>query len=148
MATVFSIFEYHFLVEAHPFVLKYRGTTKELVAMDLKEFYVLVGGNADEMVARLGGSEDLVKRFVKKFADDKTFETLVDALSKDNVDDSFRAAHTIKGVASNLGLEHLYAKAVTVTELLRSRNIAEAKKAMPALDDEYQKTLALIRKLS
>lgn len=115
--------------------------------MDLKEFYVLVGGNADEMVARLGGSEDLVKRFVKKFAEDKTFGSLVDALSKDDVDVAFRAAHTIKGVAANLGLEHLYAKAVTVTELLRSRNIAEAKNAMPSLDDEYQKTLALIAKL-
>ncbi len=115
--------------------------------IDLTQFYHSVGADADEVISRLGGSEDLVKRFVKKFLDDTCFADLTSSLDKNDTQAAFRAVHTLKGVAVNLGMQSLFVKASEVTELLRAGKLEEGKKALPSLDEEYHRVMGLIKEL-
>ncbi len=116
--------------------------------IDLKEFYNSVGSDAHEVVNRLGGNADLVKRFIKKFLEDKCFSDLLASLEKDDTQSAFRAVHTLKGVAVNLGIQTLFAKASEVTELLRAGKLEEGKKALPALQEEYFRVRSLAEDLA
>lgn len=70
-------------------------------------------------MARLGG-EPMASRFIRRFASDGSYDALTAALRAGQGQEAFRAAHTLKGVAANLGLERLCAAASALTEALRS----------------------------
>ncbi len=116
--------------------------------IDLKEFYKSVDADADEVVIRLGGNASLVKRFLRKFLDDKCFSDLLTALEKDDMRSAFRAAHTLKGVAANLGMQTLFVEASEVAELLQDGKLEEGKRAVSALQEEYFRVRSLIENLA
>ena len=74
--------------------------------MTLDQFYRAAGGTAAEAAPRLGGA-DATRRFLRLFPLDDSFPQLSEALGRGDVQTAFRAAHTLKGVAANLGLERL-----------------------------------------
>lgn len=71
--------------------------------MTLDQFYRAVGGTAAETAPRLGGA-DATRRFLRLFPLDDSFPQLSEALGRGDAQTAFRAAHTLKGVAANLGL--------------------------------------------
>lgn len=75
--------------------------------MTLQEFYTRIGGNYDDTLRRIP-SEAIVRKFVLKYPNDPSFGQLKDALASKDWETAFRASHTLKGVAQNLGMEHLY----------------------------------------
>lgn len=87
--------------------------------MTIEAFYDLAGGDAAGTLRRLG-SESLVRRFALRYGADETWETLRRALAADDRPAAFRAAHTLKGTAANLGFTALEAAASTLTETLRA----------------------------
>lgn len=87
--------------------------------MDLKECYVKLGGDYDEVLARLY-SEDMIRRFLIKFLSDGTYDLLTEQLLLENYLEAFRAAHTLKGVCENLGLSDLCKSSSMLTEALRA----------------------------
>lgn len=89
--------------------------------MTLKELYEQIGGNYQETLSRLP-SETMVKKFVLKYAADPTFSELKKALEEKDWETAFRAAHTLKGVAQNLGFEKMYKAVFALTEQLRGGN--------------------------
>lgn len=115
--------------------------------IDLKKFYNSVGSDADDVISRLGGNARLAKRFVKRFLDDKCFSDLLLSFEKDDAQSALRAAHTLKGVAANLGMQTLFVKASEVTELLDAGKLEECKKALPALQEEYFRVRSLVEDL-
>ncbi|MCJ7834538.1 Hpt domain-containing protein [Cuneatibacter sp. NSJ-177] len=58
--------------------------------MSLKECYVKLGGDYEEVLARLF-SEDMVRRFLKKFLSDGTYRLLLEKLSSEDYPEAFRA---------------------------------------------------------
>ena len=86
--------------------------------MTLERLYREVGGDLAGTVARLGG-EERVERFLQLLAGDDTFAMLRAAMSAGDVTCAFRAAHTLKGVAQNLGFQRLYLSSTALTEALR-----------------------------
>lgn len=64
--------------------------------MELKEVYEKIGGDYDDVVRRLMG-EKLVRKFLLKFLDDKSYADLERTLSEGDYKEAFRAAHTLKG---------------------------------------------------
>ena len=86
--------------------------------MTIQQFYSAVGGDADEVLARLM-NETLVKKFLFKFSDDPNYEMLVGAVDGGDWETAFRAAHTIKGLCMTLGLGNLADSSSQLTELLR-----------------------------
>ena len=85
---------------------------------DIRAIYERIGADFDDVASRLG-SPALVERFAGKFVQDESFSQLEDALAAHDAKAAFRAAHTLKGVALNLGLSNLAAPAVELTEALR-----------------------------
>ena len=102
--------------------------------MKLKEFYREIGSSYADVTARLG-NEEFVRYFVLLFKDDKSFEELKESLEKGLAEDAFRAAHTLKGVAANLGFSALY-------EALRGGDLNAAAALFPALEEKYSKIIA------
>ena len=68
--------------------------------MTFQEFYQTIGGDYNEVLARLS-SERLVQKFVLKFPLDGSYDLLCSALETGNREEAFRAAHTIKGICQN-----------------------------------------------
>ena len=64
-------------------------------------------------LARFGGSEALLLRFLRRLPEDKTFAALSDAVAAGDLTGVERGAHTLKGVAANLGLDALRDAAAT-----------------------------------
>ena len=86
--------------------------------MTLESFYNTIGGDYKKTVERLY-NENLLRKFVLKYRNDGTFAQLKEAHDSGNWEDAFRAAHTLKGLALNLGFNRLNESASALTEHLR-----------------------------
>ncbi len=115
--------------------------------MTLEECYTAIGGNYTEVVARLH-SERLVRKFVLKFLDDKSFELLCSSMAEKNYEEAFRAAHTIKGICQNLGFSRLLDSSSRLSEALRHGWTPEADGLVGEVETDYRMTEAAIRELA
>ena len=113
--------------------------------MNLETFYEKIGGNYADTKGRLL-TEERILRFVRKFPADGSFNALEDALARGSQEEAFRAAHTLKGVAQNLGFTALYENASAVTEVLRGGSLDVAA-LMPDLERVYRLTVESISAL-
>ena len=107
--------------------------------MELKEVYEKIGGDYDDVVRRLMG-EKLVRKFLLKFLDDKSYADLERTLSEGDYKEAFRAAHTLKGVCQNLSLTSLYQVSSQLTEELRNEDTAVS--GNPNISDYMSKVTA------
>ena len=114
--------------------------------MNLTECYNAIGGNYEDVLRRLT-SERLVRKFAVKFLDDKSYELLESSLNENNIEEAFRAAHTIKGVCSNLSFSKLLHSSEDITEALRAGDLEKAKQLFPAVTENYQLTVNSIKAL-
>lgn len=111
--------------------------------MTIREVYVYAGGNYDETVKRLG-SEEIVNRFAERFLSDDSFSLLEKAFEAGDEEAAFRAAHTLKGVAKNLGFTDLGDSASVLTEILRNRVFDGARPVFEKVKSDYDRlTLAI-----
>ena len=95
---------------------------KGITSMNINECYQAMGADYEEVFGRLR-NERLITKFVLKFPGDPSFSQLQSTLEEKNVEEAFRAAHTLKGVAQNLGFTPLYEATATLTEVLRAGNL-------------------------
>lgn len=86
--------------------------------MTLSEFYNSIGESLVEVLGRLG-MESRIAKYLGLFLQDPSFNELKEAFANDDAKTAFRAAHTLKGVASNLGLNKLSTSSSELTEDLR-----------------------------
>ncbi len=103
--------------------------------MNIETFYNMIGGDYNGIMGRFV-TEERVLRFVRKFPADGSFALLKDSLASGNASEAFRAAHTLKGVAQNLGFDALYKIAAEVTDVLRGGNL-DVGAFMPDLEAAY-----------
>ena len=106
-----------------------------------------MGADYEGVLGRLR-SEGLIKKFAKKFLDDGSFQSLKDNLAQGNGEEAFRAAHTLKGICLNLGLDRLYKVSACLTEKLRGREFNGYEEAYEDVQQEYQKTIEAIRTMA
>ena len=86
-----------------------------------------------------------IKKFVLKFLDDTSYANLKEALATGNVEEAFRAAHTLKGVCLNLGFDNLYKASSAITEILRAGELAGAKEVFEEVEKQYNITVNAIK---
>lgn len=86
--------------------------------MTLEAFYAKIGGNSADVLRRLP-SEAMVRKFIGKYPADTSWDSLESAINSQDWEAAFRAAHTLKGVAQNLGFQRLYLSSTALTEALR-----------------------------
>ena len=89
-----------------------------------------------------------MKRFALKFLDDPSYGNLVKAVEEQNAEEAFRAAHTLKGISLNLGLDRLYKVSACLTEKLRGREFDGYEEVYGEVKKEYQNTIDAIRTMA
>ena len=114
--------------------------------MTVQEFYEEAGGDYNEIMSRLR-TEDRIKKFAGMFARDESYRNLVQNLKDGNIDEAFRAAHTIKGMCQNMAFTRLYASSHDITELLREKNLEGARQMLDKVGEDYNMVIAGIEKL-
>lgn len=115
--------------------------------MTVKECYDLLEGDYEGTLARMM-KEDRMKKFLLLFLQDTSYQSLCDHMEAENVEEAFRAAHTLKGVTINLGLSKLNRASFEITEALRAKNLEGARAFLPDVTAAYEQTAAAILKLT
>ena len=118
--------------------------------MTIKECYDAIGSDYEEVLGRFAGNKMLVGKFARKFIDDPSYQMLADSMEKQDYEEAFRAAHTLKGVCANLGFIQLFKVSSEVTEELRGGNprVEKLPGMFDAISAEYRKTVDAIRKVN
>lgn len=104
--------------------------------MTVKEFYDETGGGYGEMFGKFG-SDVMITKFLTIFKRDKSFDSLVEKLDVGDVEGSFQAAHTLKGVVLNLNLQGLKDPVCNIVEALRAGNLDDARALFPEVKEAY-----------
>ena len=92
-------------------------------------------------------SRQILKRFLGKFLNDESYANIFRNLESGNNEEAFRAAHTLKGICQNLGLDRLFVSANAVTEALRNGKNDVNDEMLAALKADYELTAEAIRSL-
>lgn len=118
--------------------------------MTIKECYDAIGSDYEEVLGRFAGNKMLVEKFARKFIDDPSYQMLADSMEKQDYEEAFRAAHTLKGVCANLGFIQLFKVSSEMTEELRGGNprVEKLPGMFDAISAEYRKTVDAIRKVN
>lgn len=116
------------------------------INMTLQEIYSTLGGNYNDAKQRLM-NDKLISKFLLRFIDDPTMSQLLDAVKIGDRKASFSAAHTLKGVAGNLGLTALVKSASALTEQLRSLEQDADPSLVKDVKEQYDCTISTIKTL-
>lgn len=119
--------------------------------MILTECFEAMGGDYESVRQRIP-KDDLIVGFLNKFLADPCFDTLSRSLQEANMPEAFRAAHSLKGVCYNLGLDRLGDSASALTELLRDKaaeevDMAQCQVLFRKVAEDYQLVIDSIHQL-
>lgn len=106
-----------------------------------------LGVNLDITMDRFMQNEDLYFRCLGKFQNDKNFDNMILAIDNKNANDAFEAAHALKGVAANLGLDKLYSQTATIVEVFRAGSLDYDEDNLNVLKSCYNEVLDTIAKM-
>ncbi len=81
------------------------------------------GVDVDTAIKRFMGKEDLYLKFLAKYQNDESAANIEKYLAEKNVEEAFKSAHTLKGVAGNL--DPIAKCASEMVELLRGKDQLE-----------------------
>ena len=114
--------------------------------MTLEAFYAKIGGDYQKTIARLY-NETLLRKFILKYRQDGTFEELRTSCAAGDWETAFRAAHTLKGLALNLGFTRLFASSMALTEALRGNRPLTDESLYTAVANDQAALLAALDQL-
>lgn len=121
----------------------------------MEEKYALLrraGWDVEGTRRRLMNDDALYQELLMKYKKDMHLETLRMRLRDGDYEGAFLEAHTLKGIAANLGFVPMKASAVALTELLRNVKEEDAWRAdvqekMSSLEKAHEDVVALLEKL-
>ena len=114
--------------------------------MTLARFYESLGGSLPAVLARIP-SEAMVRKFARMYAGDTSYGELEAAVEAKDWQTAFRAAHTLKGVAQNLGFAQLARDADALTEHLRGGRPLTQPALLQAVEDAHAQALRALNEL-
>jgi HPt (histidine-containing phosphotransfer) domain-containing protein len=88
--------------------------------MNVQECYEAMGGDYADVQSRLR-TDERIRRFLLKIPSDPSYQLLCDSLEKGDVAETFRAAHTLKGISQNLSLTRFYHSSAALSDYLKPR---------------------------
>ena len=105
-----------------------------------------LGNDTQSAVRRFAGNTDLYTHFLLNFLKDDTYQKLSAALQCEDWKAMLSEAHTLKGVAGNLGLNKLHQISADIVAALRAGDFTAAKDAYGVLAIAYQEIRAILEK--
>lgn len=115
--------------------------------MTNQDILITAGLDYEKTLKRFSGNAALVERFARKFPTDPSFSQLSEAMTEKQYEEAEHAAHTLKGVAGNLGFLHLADLSSDVVECLRRSAFPEAERSFAAVADAYASTCESLKLL-
>jgi len=98
-------------------------------------------------MARFGGNEALMMRFLLGFPKDQTMGSLRDAMTSGNREAQKVAAHSLKGLSGNLGLTPVFEASSAMMDTLRANEDTDVSSLYDALEQAYQAAIDMIATL-
>ncbi|MDD4843678.1 MAG: Hpt domain-containing protein [Anaerotignum sp.] len=105
----------------------------------------MAGVNLYNGAKRFLNNEALYEKFLVQFPSDLNMQILRQALTAEDVQPAFCAAHTLLGVAANLSMEVFLEALYPLTQALRVGNIDLAKSDMPDVEKAYVSILEALK---
>lgn len=107
------------------------------------------GADVNATLKRFMGNENMYLKFLKKFPGDQNYQNLGASLEAGNYEEAFRYAHTLKGVAANLGLVPVQTTVSELVEELRNKsaeevNVPRANAILQDLKKVYEQFVEII----
>ena len=102
------------------------------------------GADVEEALTRCYGNEEFYLKLVGMMLNEASFANLDKALSENNLNAAFEAAHALKGVCANLALTPLLEPVKEITELLRARTETDYSALNDRIKEEKEKLVKLI----
>lgn len=102
------------------------------------------GNDVDGTMARFMNRTAMYEKYLRKYLNDPCFSDLTKSLKDGNIEEAFKASHTLKGVSSNLGLTNLLEADVVIVEKLRNNIMDGLSEDYEAIKVEHEKIIAMI----
>ena len=106
-----------------------------------------IGVDVDKALEYMMGNEAFYIKILKKFISDENFDVFRQAMNNGDTDTAFRAAHTLKGISSNLSITSLDRLLIEITDALRSGNIEKARIYMPEVLKSYTELASAVKSI-
>lgn len=109
--------------------------------------FIDAGVDYEDAMARFGGNSAIFVRILKKFADDKSFQELSEAVRAKDAKGAELAVHSLKGVSGNLSLMRLHKLCAELNQAYRDGRPELEDELFPRIADEYAIAFALVNTL-
>lgn len=109
--------------------------------MTLQEFSEKTEMDLRGTLERFANMEPLLVKFLKKFTEDPSFGELSQAVADKDYPLIERSAHTLKGVAGNLGFQSLFLINQEIVDAVRAGNYSSIDDCFARDKEEYDKIL-------
>ena len=114
--------------------------------MDFNEILTKIKADENRVNQTFSGNMTLYQRFLKKFPDDSTYASLCAAVDAGDTAQIEMGAHTLKGIAGNLGIGDLFALSTELLAEVRNGN-KDITPTMEKLTAEYERVVSYIAQL-
>lgn len=111
---------------------------------DFKEIFEKYGADYETTMTRFMGNETMYLKFLDMFFQDQNMQKLDESVKQGELRAAFEAAHTLKGVAANMGLTPFYDAVCVMVEPLRANEQRDDYTVLfQKLQEEFQRVEAL-----
>lgn len=112
-----------------------------------KQIPQVAGLETGQALQRVGGNTALLRKLIDRFAETQAEVTtrIKAALDRKDIDSAMREAHTVKGLAGNIGAMQMFERAAAVESMLKHGESAELPQALAAMELELK---ALLQNIS
>lgn len=97
----------------------------------------------NDALGRIGGNEGLYKKLLTRFTEGNYLDAICEALEKGDMEESARAAHTLKGVSANLSLVKIQTLSIELEHAIKENSDHSAK-----LDELKQAFVTTLEKIA
>lgn len=95
------------------------------------------GVEVENTISRFMGNETMYLKFLGKFLNDQNYINIGKNIESENYEEAYKCAHTLKGVAANLGLKPVQSTVSQLVEELRGKKNEEVN--AERVKEEWQK---------
>lgn len=103
--------------------------------------------DVSDALRRLGNNVSLYEKVLKAYLEDRNGDAYFEWLEQKDYQNAYRCVHTIKGLAANLGMNHLEKLSKQSADYLKVNHIQGALQLASTLKDEQREVRTCVQKM-
>ncbi len=116
----------------------------EALMQKICEELAKAGVDMEVVMKRFMKNEASYIKFLLRFKEDESFQNMQNYYTQGNLEEAFKAAHTLKGLTANLGLDAVMGSLIPITEKLRAGSHEGLKELMEQAEKEYVAVIKIL----